>query len=408
MSDSELGDCFEVSLNEIAFPLGEFAGNETARLVHGTVIGQGAIEGIPYAHAWIEFDMFVPGPGGKQYPVRFAVDQSKGRNIRLPADLFRRIGQASNVVEYTELEARRKAMQTGHYGPWHEDPKRRGNPMPIVRILPYNNPGDSRALELERAALEGDIEAYYELVNYWTRAGESEEVLRVMSIAQDKIDYESEWHASPWHQALRWSSDRYWVARHKSEDPFNLRGGKPKQYNPPAGDRRIRELKRRSAAGDPQAERELHEIEVRAGVFEEPDYFERAVEVIEQLHNETAPDWLAMAQQFSQHDFRLHMGGGTEPWRDSLSKRFLVIERGVVHSAEDLWFHSFDTYEEVLRYLEENSYMQNWPHDPLPWYAVGIVDLLFMEPLDYRTCVDLRDAQGNVYGPHCGEYRIYG
>jgi len=387
---SDLGDCFEVSLNEIAFPMGEFAGNDTARLVHGTVIGQGEIEGIPYAHAWIEFDMFVPGPGGRQYPVRFAVDRAVGRDIRMPAELYRRMGQVSNAVEYTEREARRKAMQSGHYGPWHDDPKWKGNPLSdlddyagwprdaiedalidmvwargailrgdyeeassrllnAVRLLDWSNgilarwerqefeveppeapppgpgdppwapppriskkplavldtalsaarannlkqanelisvaaamlqpiavdvspnaaskanmlaseedprklldrasdfkfdlginprlnPSDERALELERAAAEGDIEAYYELVNYWTRAGEDGEVLRVMDLAQNLVDFDrkdADGHADymndPWHKALKWSAGRYWVARHKSEDPFNLRERGPRQ-----------------------------------------------------------------------------------------------------------------------------------------------------------------------------------
>lgn len=47
-----------------------------------------------------------------------AVDESNGKDILMNAAVFRNIGRATDVQEYTREEAMRLAVETGHYGPW--------------------------------------------------------------------------------------------------------------------------------------------------------------------------------------------------------------------------------------------------------------------------------------------------
>ena len=77
-------------------------------LVHGEVMGQGAIQGIPYGHAWVLDGTTV-------------VDKSNGRDLHVPQVLYYAIGQIDNignVIEYSWEEARTKILDYGHWGPW--------------------------------------------------------------------------------------------------------------------------------------------------------------------------------------------------------------------------------------------------------------------------------------------------
>ena len=47
-----------------------------------------------------------------------AVDRANGNDAELPADFYRKLGQAYDVAEYTRDEAAALAARTGHYGPW--------------------------------------------------------------------------------------------------------------------------------------------------------------------------------------------------------------------------------------------------------------------------------------------------
>jgi hypothetical protein len=81
----------------------------TPYLVHAQVIGQGEIAGIPYGHAFIEDDIYV-------------YDYSNNRSLVIPKELYYSIGQitteAPYYYKYTFDEARRKMLDTGHYGSW--------------------------------------------------------------------------------------------------------------------------------------------------------------------------------------------------------------------------------------------------------------------------------------------------
>ena len=102
------GDCYEVA--------GRFMmdkcmlGNNDCNLVlvHGEVMGQGAIAGIPYGHAWILDGSTV-------------IDKSNGRNLSMPMQVYYALGQIDridNVIEYPWEEARAKILEHGTWGPW--------------------------------------------------------------------------------------------------------------------------------------------------------------------------------------------------------------------------------------------------------------------------------------------------
>jgi hypothetical protein len=106
------GDCYYVAgkaaLNR-ARKMGdrEFIG--TPYVVHAQVIGQGAIEGLPYGHAWVEDDVFV-------------YDFSNGRSIVMPKEVYYMFGKVTTeeplYYKYTFEQAVRKMAITGHYGGW--------------------------------------------------------------------------------------------------------------------------------------------------------------------------------------------------------------------------------------------------------------------------------------------------
>lgn len=118
------GKCFENS--------GRWMLNNTvpgARLVHGYVTGQGPIEGVRYAHSWIE----VPGQPiedsqgvlsreDTDYFSREAIDVTTDERyqnpVRLSAALYRAIAQADVQAEYTREQALDLMTEHSHWGPW--------------------------------------------------------------------------------------------------------------------------------------------------------------------------------------------------------------------------------------------------------------------------------------------------
>jgi transcriptional regulator with XRE-family HTH domain len=123
----ELGDCYEAALNYMMDEAISGGGAENLRLIHATVTGQGPIAGVPHGHAWVE-EFYIPElPPGARIPPSmspedfgawFAIDRSSGRDVKIPAALYRFMGQARDIRSYTYPEVRRLASRFKHYGPW--------------------------------------------------------------------------------------------------------------------------------------------------------------------------------------------------------------------------------------------------------------------------------------------------
>lgn len=79
-------------------------------VIHATCTGQGPIKGQAFGHAWLEAD----GPGH----MRMVYDYASGNRVQLPAELYRRMGEARDIHQYDATAARVQMMRTGHYGPW--------------------------------------------------------------------------------------------------------------------------------------------------------------------------------------------------------------------------------------------------------------------------------------------------
>jgi len=110
MSD-QTGDCYEAAAHYLldhVLGMGVKDPNYNLRLVHGEVAGQGPLEGKTFGHAWVEDGETV-------------IDQSNGRNIRMPKVLYYALGGISeldNFHIYTPEEARAKLLKHQVYGPW--------------------------------------------------------------------------------------------------------------------------------------------------------------------------------------------------------------------------------------------------------------------------------------------------
>jgi hypothetical protein len=108
-----LGDCYEVAgrmaiLGLSKAPNGEkFLGKPM--IVHGEVEGQGKIKGLRYGHAWVEDDVYV-------------YDFSNGKSLMLLKEVYYYLGKINQdkpkLYKYSFLEARKKMLETGDYGPW--------------------------------------------------------------------------------------------------------------------------------------------------------------------------------------------------------------------------------------------------------------------------------------------------
>jgi predicted ABC-type ATPase len=78
-------------------------------VVHAEVTGQGEISGLKYGHAWVEDDVLV-------------YDYSNGRKLEIPRNLYYAVGKIKTTkpryFKYTFEQARKKMLDSGHYGPW--------------------------------------------------------------------------------------------------------------------------------------------------------------------------------------------------------------------------------------------------------------------------------------------------
>lgn len=109
MGKSAKGDCFVVA-GHLAV---KYHGNPDVRIVHALVMGQGKLEGVRFAHAYVvEGDM--------------VIDQSNGKDVRMVRALYEAVGnvrkaEAGAYVEYTPEETVQKMVKFRHYGPWDLD-----------------------------------------------------------------------------------------------------------------------------------------------------------------------------------------------------------------------------------------------------------------------------------------------
>lgn len=103
------GDCFQIAVWLMRHARQE---NLPWTLVHARVHGRGKLEGRVYDHAWVEADT---------EHGRFAIDLSSGNHVVLPADAYRRLGNAHDVTEYSRDVVIDTLVRHGHYGPWGEE-----------------------------------------------------------------------------------------------------------------------------------------------------------------------------------------------------------------------------------------------------------------------------------------------
>lgn len=78
-------------------------------LCHGDAIGTGPIKGIKFGHAWVET------PDGN-----LVFDFANGKQAIVPAAIYYKVGQITNVHRYTIKQAAKLIVEHAHYGPWHE------------------------------------------------------------------------------------------------------------------------------------------------------------------------------------------------------------------------------------------------------------------------------------------------
>jgi len=120
------GDCFVVAANTVASygtsGIGHCQGSrllsttlshldippEELVLVHALVTR--STDGRCHGHAWVEWL-------GKE----LVFDYSNGTQHVVPRSLYYKIGEIGKTYRYTQREARRLMVDTGHYGPWAEE-----------------------------------------------------------------------------------------------------------------------------------------------------------------------------------------------------------------------------------------------------------------------------------------------
>ena len=95
------GNCYQVAYQY-------FTNKRTGKLVHGLVMGQGALDGIRYVHAWVEDGNTVID---KTLPQRFQ---------KMSKREYYKIGKITNTFSYDQEEVLEKVIETGVYGPWEK------------------------------------------------------------------------------------------------------------------------------------------------------------------------------------------------------------------------------------------------------------------------------------------------
>lgn len=94
------GNCYVSALEEYVYS------GYKGVLVHGVVMGRGAIAGIRFGHAWVERD-------GK------VIDKTMPKQMmELPIDVYYMLGEVAITRKYTGIEVARMVDKYGTYGPW--------------------------------------------------------------------------------------------------------------------------------------------------------------------------------------------------------------------------------------------------------------------------------------------------
>ena len=106
------GDCYQAN-GRYVFKAELARQAQGYTLVHGMVSGQGKLEGRRFGHAWVEID---------DGPLIMVLDQSNGRNLLLPRDMYYRIGEVDpeECRRYTPEETLHQLARHHHWGPWEE------------------------------------------------------------------------------------------------------------------------------------------------------------------------------------------------------------------------------------------------------------------------------------------------
>jgi hypothetical protein len=122
------GDCYEISARTLLtkkLPKGAY-------LCHGTVTGQGPIEGSIYGHSWIEYSIELPtnnpantvpkkppkGIATASASMDIALDLSNNKRVELPAHFYYQLGKIRNVKRFSISELRHNIAKFGTWGPW--------------------------------------------------------------------------------------------------------------------------------------------------------------------------------------------------------------------------------------------------------------------------------------------------
>jgi hypothetical protein len=120
------GNCYEAA---IAFVKSRpWTEQQRYRICHGTAFGRGGdAAGKWFAHAWVEYDLPVPGLAE---PVVMVIDRSNGLAVHTTQAAYYRLGRIGDetVRRYSWRTANIWMGRLSHYGPWEEpvDPERRG------------------------------------------------------------------------------------------------------------------------------------------------------------------------------------------------------------------------------------------------------------------------------------------
>jgi GNAT superfamily N-acetyltransferase len=203
----ELGDCYEAAarymMDHALTPMFKDR-NNNLRLVHGEVAMQGRHTGKTMGHAWIEDGDTV-------------IDQSNGRDIRLPKNVYYNLGkinQLNNFHSYEPEEARKHLIDLQHYGPWH---------------LTVNGEAPPGRVELADDDDEYEDDEYEDDHRFGTR------FWTAMSPAEDAYDQKpNEYQRSQKEMPLRQNTSGKWyhVSPHKMEpDTILSPGGGASPYN---------------------------------------------------------------------------------------------------------------------------------------------------------------------------------
>lgn len=100
------GNCYEAA-GKYMMDKCMFSPCDDLRLVHGECIGQGAIQGQKFGHAWVE-------------DKNNAIDVSNNKHIVMPKEAYYAIGNIGRTVKYTYNDMKKEIKDSGHWGCWEK------------------------------------------------------------------------------------------------------------------------------------------------------------------------------------------------------------------------------------------------------------------------------------------------